>query len=229
MPPVALYDDMTTSSFSVGKENKGEPEPLLKTLRRRHRVVFQGENVIQEFPRIDAECKKDVWFCRDEYEVIKARNSLLVKMMKKGSFEEGDDHTFRGLEHKLKAVFRQRRANKFNALNAVLEEQDRQFNIGTNEPEAIAVRYRRASMNARENAFAIGLKDAENSYAYKGPEEGDVPDLTAESDESDDDETDARTISSDVNTNGQRIRSLFKSVSGRRSRESYRVSRRLSA
>jgi hypothetical protein len=107
-----------------------------------------------------------VWYSRDEYDIIKARNNLIIKMMKGGTFKESDEHTFRGLEHKLKDGFKRRRANKFNALNAVLEEQDAQFARGRADPDSIAEAYRLVSLSAKENAFLLGSRDAEESYCH---------------------------------------------------------------
>ena len=89
-------------------------------------------------------------------------------MMKTGHFKESDEHTFRGLEHKLKEGFKQRRANKFNGLNAVLEEQDRQYARGVTMPDVIAEKYSRIAMNAAETAFVMAMRDFQNSYCYNG-------------------------------------------------------------
>ncbi|KAL7555526.1 hypothetical protein ACA910_006115 [Epithemia clementina (nom. ined.)] len=138
-------------------------------MKRRHSVDFKAPEKpeVQDIERMDEGTRTLCWYSRDEYDIIKARNSLIVKMMKTGHFRESDEHSFRGLEHKLKEGFKQRRANKFNALNAVLEEQDRQMAIGIVEPETIARKYRRVSLNAAETAFVIGVRDAEESLCYR--------------------------------------------------------------
>jgi hypothetical protein len=118
---------------------------------------------VHEFDRADEDLRHDIWYTPDEYDIIKARNSLLVKMARAGSFSESDEHTFRGLEHKLREGHRQRRANKFSALNAVLEEQDRQCAVGRVDSHGIASAYVRATRGARERAFHYGLRDAEES------------------------------------------------------------------
>lgn len=141
--PVAT-DDASTSSFSVGNE-KGQHEPLQRPgrkIKRRHSVDFViSSPQVEEFDRVAEEDVQKLWYSRDEYDIIKARNSLIVKMVKLGEFEEGEDHSARGLEHKLRDGSRQRKANKYNALNAVLIEQDRQYNRGTMEPKKIAKAY----------------------------------------------------------------------------------------
>jgi hypothetical protein len=175
MPPVAGVDDMSTTVsvnghvFSVEgnipDDIKAEDiRPATPKRRpRRHSVNFVTESKVIEFDKADEKVKQDIWYSRDEYEIIRARNSLIVKMMKTGSFEENDEHSFRGLEHKLKEGCKQRLANKYKALNAVLEEQDRQYGRGRVDDEYIAKKYRSAAMSAREFAFYLGLKDAERS------------------------------------------------------------------
>lgn len=123
---------------------------------------------VYEYDGPTEEEQVEVWYSRDEYDIIKARNNLIIKMMKGGTFKESDEHTFRGLEHKLKDGFKRRRANKFNALNAVLEEQDTQFAKGRADPDSIAEAYRLVSLGAKETAFLLGSRDAEESYCFAG-------------------------------------------------------------
>ena len=89
-------------------------------------------------------------------------------MMKTGHFKESEEHTFRGLEHKLKEGFKKRRANKFNGLNAVLEEQDRQYARGVTIPEVIAEKYSQVAEMAVETAFVMAMRDFQNSYCFNG-------------------------------------------------------------
>lgn len=157
--------------------------------------------------------------------------SLIVKMMKTGHFKESDEHTFRGLEHKLKEGFKQRRANKFNGLNAVLEEQDRQYATGVTVPEVIAEKYGRVAELAAETAFVVAMRDFRNSYCYNGVK----PDSTEEAKTAamfeDDDDYDSNrefhrqrrgyvvdddTIASEESTNSKtrrKIQGLFSAVS----------------
>ena len=107
-----------------------------------------------------------IWYSREEYDEIKGRNSQIVKLIKCGEFEENDQYSCRGLEHKLKEVFRQRRANKFNALNAVLEEQDRQINRGIIDPHLISAAYQTVSVRCQESANTIALRDYRFSLNY---------------------------------------------------------------
>jgi len=234
MPPVAIPDDYsTTSSFSVKDPMAMKDAPPERRATRRRSVGFapEPENKVLEFePDEDAE---QIWYTRDEYDIIKARNSLIIKMMKTGSFEETEEHTFRGLEHKLKDGFKQRRENKFNALNAVLEEQDKQYNRGIHEPEVIAKAYRRVSLNAAENAFVLACKDAESSYVgeakhsprsvgglseyMRNREDAEDNDDDGDVSEIGDDETDIDTVCTEDSTiKKTRLRKLFNGISAKR-------------
>lgn len=109
---------------------------------------------------------EEIWYSRDEYDEVKTRNSYIVRLIKAGEFEENEEFSCRGLEHKLKEVFRQRRANKFNALNAVLEEQDRQINRGITDDVLISSAYQTVSVKCQESANTIAFRDYRFSYNY---------------------------------------------------------------
>lgn len=108
----------------------------------------------------------DIWYSQDEYAEIKMRNSEIIRLIKSGQFMETSELSCRGLEHKLKEVFRQRRANKFEALNAVLEEQDRQICRGVVDPKKISAAYLTVSARCQAAAFTVALRDYRFSYCY---------------------------------------------------------------
>ena len=172
MPPVAseLDDISAAASFYVISDKATiEQAPPRRTISRRRSVDFTGESTVIEVEKPDEIEREQIWYSRDEYDIIKARNSLIVKMTKKGNFVENEEHSFRGLEHKLKEGFKQRRDNKFAALNSVLEEQDRQYARGFKDYENIAHKYEQAVIDAKQLAFFLGIKDHEQSYAYQPP------------------------------------------------------------
>jgi hypothetical protein len=160
MPPVAQHlDEMSVASSTI---SVGYYKPSSHAHESRPTVGFDDSAMaVYEFEAVSFDIHDDVWYSKEDYDIIKARNSLIVKLMKADCFEENDDHTFRGLEHKLKKGYRGRRANKFNALNAVLEEQDSQMVKGLSHPELISEAYIKVSGNARETALLLGLQDAE--------------------------------------------------------------------
>jgi hypothetical protein len=156
--PASPSSDMISSSDDAGSNEK-KPSTTTGACPVPQTSVYEYDG-----PTEDEQV--EVWYSRDEYDIIKARNNLIIKMMKGGTFKESDEHTFRGLEHKLKDGFKRRRANKFNALNAVLEEQDTQFAKGRADPDSIAEAYRLVALSAKETAFMLGSRDAEESYCY---------------------------------------------------------------
>jgi hypothetical protein len=161
------------SSTAVGSNggNKRDQSPLrpsrdVRPPRRRSVGFIPNQDDLYVYEGPTEEEQEEVWYSRDEYDIIKARNALIVQMMRGGTFEESEEHTFRGLEHKLKEGYKKRRANKFNALNAVLEEQDSQYAKGRTDPDSIAEAYRLVSLHAKESAFLLGSRDAEDSYCF---------------------------------------------------------------
>lgn len=221
MTPIAMCDDQTTSSFSVNYEKDVGKQDCRRSLLDGHRVSFHTSHQVFEFDKLETESHPECWYSREEYEMIKARNSLIVKMFKVGKFSEGDEHSFRGLEHKLKEGFKKRRENKFNGLNAVLDEQDRQFNHGILNPDGISEVYRRVTMNSRETAFVIALRDAEGSYSYRSPEQvGYISDLSINCE-------DDTTVASDASSRRYNLKSLFQGINLKR-KEDHKMLRRTS-
>lgn len=158
MPPVAHLDENSVASISVTDYKINDP---CHDVPQKQGVEFNdAELKIHEYEGVDDEEAFKVWHISEDYAVIKARNSLIVKLVKADCFKESEEHSFRGLEHKLRKGYKARQANKFDALNAVLEEQDRQTTRGMCDPELIAEAYLKASSKARETALAVGLRDA---------------------------------------------------------------------
>lgn len=162
----------SVSSFEVKNNSSiSSIKSANKSSRRRRRaggtsVSFATDLQSTEVEHMDDLPGDDIWYSREEYDSIKARNSYIVRLIKAGEFEENEDLSCRGLEHKLKEVFRQRRANKFNALNAVLEEQDRQINRGVVDAHLISAAYQTVSVRCQESANTIAFRDYRFSHNY---------------------------------------------------------------
>jgi hypothetical protein len=215
--PSTCVDDYSTASFSVTENELTKPPSCLskKGMRRRHSLTF-GEDNVYEFDRLDEASHEEIWYSKEEYDIIKARNKLLVKMKKCGKFEENDEHSFRGLEHKLKTGSDKRRTFKFDALNAVLDEQDRQYARGLRDAENIALRYQERACEAQETAITVALQDAEAVFDGE---------LIVDMFEDDDASvvSDLGTVSSEDTTHKRlRLRSLFHGISQMKSRKSSR-------
>ncbi len=138
--------------------------------RRRGRVTFAPVTEIQEVPHVndlESEDVAEIWYCKRDYEVIKATYMTTVRMMASGStsllFENEEDHCFRGLEYRTREGARRRQGNKITAITAVLDEQDRQIYEGIWDPEALAEVYRRTSAHCTDAAFLLGLRDEQDT------------------------------------------------------------------
>lgn len=162
----------TTAIVPVSALSKGHSSPNnsnnSKSRRRRRSVDFSADIVTHEVEHMEDLPGEFIWYSKEEYDAIKGRNAQIVKLIKSGEFEENDDYSCRGLEHKLKEIFRQRRANKFNALNAVLEEQDRQINRGGgySDPTLISAAYQTVTVRCAESAHTIACRDYRFSLNY---------------------------------------------------------------
>jgi len=66
-----------TSSFSVKDGKLVEHQPVPRRVSRRHSVGFKPDTEMQQvvvFDMHDEEVREVVWYSRDEYDIIKARN-----------------------------------------------------------------------------------------------------------------------------------------------------------
>lgn len=115
-------------------------------------VVYEIDGLTQEEVAL-------AWYTQDDYDIIKARNSLAVKLKKADCFEENDENTFRGLEHRTKPGYSRRRQNKRVAMEAVLDEQDRQREENDWNIEEMRIVYEEASERAVQDAIQLGQKD----------------------------------------------------------------------
>jgi hypothetical protein len=217
--PSTFVDDYSAASFSVTDHDHTKPASCLSKkgmpMRRRHSITF-GEDNVFEIDRNDDVSHEEIWYSKEEYDIIKARNKLLVKMKKNGKFEESEEHSFRGLEHKLKEGSERRRSFKFDALNAVLEEQDRQYAKGLRDAENIAQRYQESVSAAQETAISTAQRDAEAAFDGKM-----ILDMYNDDDASV--VSDLCTLSSDDTTHKRlRLRSLFQGISHMKTRQSSR-------
>jgi hypothetical protein len=155
-------------------------------------------------------------------------------MMKTGQFQESEEHSLRGLEHRLRPGQKERAEHKFGGLNAVLMEQDRQYaKTGkVSNFDTIASKYEAVTNDAKHSAVCNALLDAADSYCRVegapliivtgGGRRG------AASDADDDDMSDMESVMTEtVDTNNihdvndwyekkMKLQAIFKTVSARK-------------
>jgi hypothetical protein len=131
---------------------------------RRHRVSF-NQNVLcrETLHKNDytVEEKHNAWFQKAEMVQIKADMVATVRMITRGDLvDDTVEHSTRGLEFRSREGANKRKINKFRALEAVLDEQDEQFDCGIVNDRAISLVYQSVSLRCRKEAHARGICDA---------------------------------------------------------------------
>eukprot|EP00339_Tiarina_fusa_P018774 CAMPEP_0117022308 /NCGR_PEP_ID=MMETSP0472-20121206/16777_1 /TAXON_ID=693140 ORGANISM="Tiarina fusus, Strain LIS" /NCGR_SAMPLE_ID=MMETSP0472 /ASSEMBLY_ACC=CAM_ASM_000603 /LENGTH=190 /DNA_ID=CAMNT_0004728125 /DNA_START=52 /DNA_END=624 /DNA_ORIENTATION=- len=102
----------------------------------------------------------DTWFTKTEYKQMKREIKLTVGMMdKKSRFAEGINFSSRGLEDKTADMIVQKVEHRFLALDAVLDEQDRQREAGICDAEALRLVYTEYSFVSHMSAFLMATLD----------------------------------------------------------------------
>lgn len=131
-------------------------------------ISFSGKKHIKKIPHLNTMSEEDIeqiWYSHYDYDDIKASFEYTVFMMDAGEAKtvENDDHTTRGLEMRTEEGAWARFEHKRDAYNAVLDEQDRQWNDGEDDPEQIAALCLEVTESAAKGALERGLSDQEES------------------------------------------------------------------
>lgn len=153
----------------------------------------------------------DAWYNRHECADIKRSMAVTIKMMSAGVLKVDDDeHCSRGLEHRTRPGSAQRRENKMIALDAVLDEQDRQQACGVVNDEAIRKVFVQENLHCRLAALEKGVADQDEARNLDEQDE----DVDSDDDYSSADEMDYR-----VTLDNESPRNRYTSSSWDRSEE----------
>lgn len=150
-------DDYSSCSSSSDVRAGGKDKmPLVKSLR------FElDRNEIFEITHLDDIPDDEIaetWFDSNEYAEIKASYQLTIFMMESGEKLSGD-HTPRGLEYRTQEGAWARYENKRDAYNAVLDEQDRQWQRDQDDHDEIARIYLEHSSKCAKAAAQRARQD----------------------------------------------------------------------
>ena len=131
-------------------------------------ISFSGKKHIKKIPHLNTMTEEDIeqiWYSHYDYDDIKASFEYTVFMMDAGEAKtvENDEHTTRGLEMRTEEGAWARFEHKRDAYNAVLDEQDRQWNDGEDNPELIMESCAEVSRSAAKGALERGLGDEKAS------------------------------------------------------------------
>lgn len=148
------------------------------TSKPRRRVQFKETVSVRPIVHVNNMCDDeiaDVWYNKTECQDMKRSMALTVKMISAGLFQGDDDeHCARGLEYRTRAGATRRRENKVNALDAVLDEQDRQRGRGM-EPDDEAIRqcFLDENLHCRLAALEKGIADQEEARSLDAEDDDD--------------------------------------------------------
>mmetsp|Transcript_19542 Transcript_19542/g.47177 ORF Transcript_19542/g.47177 Transcript_19542/m.47177 type:complete len:389 (+) Transcript_19542:396-1562(+) len=164
-------DSSSSSSLSSPtNENENETQSCQQRKRTAQFATSQEllEQVVGEVPNrkeLTPEDYEAMWYSKDEFRRMKKEDIIpTVKKMAKRiplDFENLGEEP-RGLEHKTPRGSRDRENNRDDAMDAVLDEQERQWNVNAvPNVDNIAKKYRQHSAHCQMNAYLLAQKDAE--------------------------------------------------------------------
>lgn len=134
-----------------------------RKIRFHERVQFKTIRHVSEFS--DDEIN-DGWYDKDDFNRMSENVSDIAKLISEGQTTlDGEELCTRGLEHIVEEELADYRAEKMiNSIDAVLDEQEEQWDEGKEEPGLIAELYAEYAKPLLREAHLIGLKDAEEGY-----------------------------------------------------------------
>eukprot|EP00339_Tiarina_fusa_P015516 CAMPEP_0117003402 /NCGR_PEP_ID=MMETSP0472-20121206/4729_1 /TAXON_ID=693140 ORGANISM="Tiarina fusus, Strain LIS" /NCGR_SAMPLE_ID=MMETSP0472 /ASSEMBLY_ACC=CAM_ASM_000603 /LENGTH=208 /DNA_ID=CAMNT_0004704029 /DNA_START=87 /DNA_END=713 /DNA_ORIENTATION=+ len=128
--------------------------PLVRVIKVLHLNDFGGDE-------IDA-----CYYKKSDFERIKADLKLTVRLMQLGKLEEDSlDYCRRGTEYRSPEGARRRARNKEAARDALLDEQDLQWDNFVFDPDVLASVYHEASRECGLEASRLGLRDEDEARA----------------------------------------------------------------
>ena len=111
-----------------------------------------------------------IWYDAEEYAEIKAAYQLTIFFMEAEDAsklnENPEEHTSRGLEYRTQEGAWARHENKRDAYNAVLDEQDRQWQKDVDDFDEISRIYQTHSKKCAEAAHLRALQDEKEAKEY---------------------------------------------------------------
>jgi hypothetical protein len=137
--------------------------PLAPPSKQKKNVSFNEQAFMRETLHIsdyNFEEKRNSWFNRIEMHNMKAAMAATLRLMVRGDLDsDSNHHCARGLEFRSRAGARKRKENNLLALEAVLGEQDNQYDKGIFNQTTISRVYHDVSRQSRISAYERGMKD----------------------------------------------------------------------
>jgi len=127
------------------------------------RVQFKKIRHVSEFSEDEI---RNGWYDTDDFAQMSDNVSEIAALVGKGKKSlNGEELCLRGLEHIIEEELADYRAEKMiNSIDAVLDEQEQQWDDGIEDQEAIAKLYAEFGKGLLEEAHQLGLEDAKEGY-----------------------------------------------------------------
>lgn len=138
-------------------------------------VRFARKAVVRKIPttsHFSEKEKNDCWFTEEEYASISSDCVKQIKKLESGALLKTKKYCARGIEHHTRLGSIVRLKNRSTSIQAVIEEQDRQFREGEGyDDRKISAAYLRCTSSSQLWANTVGLGDQREAEAQNGEEE----------------------------------------------------------
>lgn len=162
----------TTNSSNEKKKNDSTNKSRSTSIRFSPKV-----NVRKFRDTVTATEAKDVWYDQNDYDSFRNDTKECIRLVQTRSTNLLDDTIYcsRGAECRTTDRLKARSSARTKALNAVMDEQERQWDSSTEsssttfvyDDEAIAQLYYRCTLASRRQAQLVGLSDAQAAAAVQ--------------------------------------------------------------
>jgi hypothetical protein len=164
--------NITSSIRSTTSHEKVQLPTTIEQGKKSRSVSFAPNVKVYSIPHINSLTETDVetiWYNDSDLKVIKVECLETALMVVEGRTLDFTTQCFRGLEYRTPEGHRRRLRNKLRSRDAVLDEQERQWdNCEDDDVDSIAVVYNEVSHSCALTAHRIGLDDEmEAMYIYQ--------------------------------------------------------------
>jgi hypothetical protein len=162
------------SQSSLAQQKVNEKEDLLKETMNVEKKRVSFHNDVRVYPHIHINdlSRSEVansWYNSEEISGIKSECQLTINLASKGELHKWSNLCFRGLEYRTPDGSQRRSANKFAAWDAVMDEQEIQYQNGVQDEDALAQLYIQASKHCQDAAHALAMEDFETVSRLEEP------------------------------------------------------------
>jgi len=143
------FDDDEKMSFSGGCKQVTFALSFNQVIEIPSRETFSAEEI------------SSAWYNKADYQAIKRRALQTIQLQRAGNLVSEDEHCMRGLEGRTNGGYSIVKSNRSQASYAVIDEQDRQDEMGISDSDLLAEVYQSSSLHCKCVAFARALVDAQ--------------------------------------------------------------------